>query len=66
MRPVVRSSPWRTSGSQKWMGASPTLSERASRVMVAGAGWESWRISHSPVSQALVKPANRITAAAVA
>jgi len=36
--PVVRSRPWRTSGSQKWVGASPTFSARAmvTAVVVSG------------------------------
>jgi len=35
-------------------------------MAVAGKGWDSWRIFHSPVIQALVVLANRIKAAAVA
>ena len=66
IKPVVRSSPWSTSGSQKWVGASPTLSARAMVTAVAGRGWDSWRMFHSPVIQALVVLANRIKAAAVA
>ena len=66
IRPVVRSRPCRTSGSQKWAGASPTFSARAIVTAVAGNGWESCRIFHSPVIQALVVLANRIMAAAVA
>ena len=29
IKPVVKSSPWRTSGSQAWRGASPTFRARA-------------------------------------
>lgn len=64
--PVVRLSPWRTSGSQKCIGASPNLIARAMVIVEAGRGWESSRIFHSPVIQALVVLANRIMAAAVA
>lgn len=66
IRPVVRSRPWRTSGSQKWVGASPIFSARAIVTAVAGRGWDSWRIFHSPVIHALVVLANKIIAAAVA
>lgn len=66
IKPVVRSRPWSTSGSQKWAGASPSLSARAMVMAAAGRGWDSWRMFHSPVIQALVVLANRIRAAAVA
>lgn len=39
--PVVRSSPWSTSGSQKCIGAIPTFSPRANIEMAAAVGWES-------------------------
>lgn len=38
MSPVVRSSPWRTSGSHEWRGASPTFNARAIVIMVIGRG----------------------------
>lgn len=63
---MVRSSPCRTSGSQKWVGARPTLSARAIVRAVAGRGCDNCRMFHSPVIQALVVLANRIIAAAVA
>lgn len=37
--PVVRSSPWSTSGSQECVGARPILSARARRIIVMGRGW---------------------------
>lgn len=64
--PVVRVNPWRTSGSQKCIGANPNLIARAIVIVEAGKGCESSRIFHSPVIQALVVLANRIIAAAVA
>ena len=64
--PVVKVSPWRTSGSQKCMGARPNLIARATVIVEAGRGCESSRIFHSPVIQALVVLAKRIMAAAVA
>lgn len=66
IKPVVRSRPWSTSGSQKWTGARPSLRARAMMTAVVARGCESWRIFHSPVIQALVVLANRIRAAAVA
>lgn len=41
INPVVRSRPCSTSGSQKWVGASPTFSARAIVTAVAGRGCES-------------------------
>ena len=41
MRPVVRSNPCRTSGSQVWTGASPILRARAMVKRVSGRGWVS-------------------------
>lgn len=38
IKPVVRSRPWSTSGSQKWAGASPSLSARAMVMAAAGRG----------------------------
>lgn len=64
--PVVRVNPWRTSGSQKCMGANPNLIARAMVIVEAGRGCDSSRMFHSPVIQALVVLANRIMAAAVA
>lgn len=40
MRPVVRSSPCRTSGSHECIGARPIFSARASRIIVVGTGWD--------------------------
>lgn len=64
--PVVSVNPWRTSGSQKCIGAKPNLIARAIVIVEAGRGCESSRTFHSPVIQALVVLANRIIAAAVA
>ena len=36
--PVVRSRPWRTSGSQAWRGARPTFNARARVIIVIGNG----------------------------
>lgn len=66
MRPVVRSNPCRTSGSQAWRGAKPSLRARARVIRVIGRGWVICWISHWPVNQALVVLANRSIAAAVA
>lgn len=66
MRPVVRSRPWSTSGSHEWRGARPILSARARVIMVVGKGCDIWRMSHCPVSHALVVAANSSMAAAVA
>lgn len=66
MRPVVRLSPCSTSGSQRCMGARPILRANARVVIVVGRGWDICRISHCPVSQALVMLANRSMAVAVA
>ena len=38
IKPVVRSSPWRTSGSQVWRGVRPTLRAIATVIMVMGIG----------------------------
>ena len=64
--PVVRSSPCRTSGSQKWAGAKPILSARAMLISATAVGSESWAMFHVPVTHAFVVLANRIMAAAVA
>lgn len=66
MRPVVRSSPCNTSGSQVWRGAMPILRERAKTMSVVGTGWVISWMFHWPVSHALVVLANRRVAAAVA
>jgi len=63
---VVRSRPWRTSGSQAWTGASPILRARAKVIKVVGRGWDICVMSHCPVSQALEVLANSSIAAAVA
>lgn len=39
MSPVVRSSPWRTSGSQVCRGASPIFKARARVIIMIGNGW---------------------------
>ena len=64
--PVVRSKPCRTSGSQKWVGASPTFNASAMVTTVVVSGWESCRMFHSPVIHAFIVLAKRIMAAAVA
>jgi len=66
MSPVVRSRPWSTSGSQVCVGASPIFRAKARVIIVVGRGWDMWRMSHWPVSQALVVLANSSMAAAVA
>ena len=64
--PVVRSSPWSTSGSQKCTGARPIFRARAMVSIDAGKEW-SWKLmSHWPVIQAFVVLANKIRAAAAA
>lgn len=40
IKPVVRSSPWRTSGSQAWTGANPIFRARARMIIVIGMGWD--------------------------
>lgn len=64
--PVRRSSPCRTSGIQKCIGASPILSARAVIIIALAIGFDILFISHSPVIQAFVVLANIIIAAAVA
>lgn len=64
--PVVRVTPWRTSGSQKWVGARPIFSARPVMAIVQAVGWVRCVISHCPEAQALVALANKIVAAAVA
>lgn len=66
IRPVVKSRPWRTSGSQKWEGARPTFRARASIMAVAVTGWESCVIDQEPVSHAFERQVKRSTAAAAA
>lgn len=66
MRPVVKSSPCRTSGSQACRGANPIFRARAMVIIVDGTGWVICWSSHCPVSHALVVLANRSIAAAVA
>lgn len=66
MRPVIRSSPCKTSGSQVCSGASPIFRARAIIIIVEGMGWVICCSSHCPVNQALVVLANRSMAAAVA
>lgn len=39
IRPVVKSRPCNTSGSQKWVGASPIFIARAMVMMAVGIGW---------------------------
>lgn len=64
--PVVKSSPWSTSGSQKCMGASPILRARAKVSVMAGKACKLKLMSHCPVIHAFVVLANRIRAAAPA
>lgn len=66
IRPVVRSSPCRTSGSQRWVGASPIFIPKEIMVTAAVNGWDNCWICHSPISQALEVVANNISAAAAA
>ena len=40
MSPVVRSSPWSTSGSHVCSGARPTFRERARITIVVARGWD--------------------------
>ena len=65
-RPVVKSRPCSTSGSQKCIGARPTFSPRARIVTVVVMGCDSCWISHCPVTHALDVVAKSINAAAVA
>lgn len=41
IRPVVKSSPWRTSGNQAWTGARPSLRANARVIIVRGKGWDN-------------------------
>lgn len=66
IKPVVRSSPCRTSGSQKCIGASPIFRAKAVVNIVLAMGLVRSLMLHSPVIQAFVVLANRIIAAAVA
>lgn len=66
INPVRRSSPCKTSGIQKCIGASPILSARAVMIIVLAMGLDILFMSHSPVIQAFVVLANMIIAAAVA
>ena len=66
IRPVIRSSPCRTSGSQVCRGASPIFRAMAAIIIAERMGWVICCSSHCPVSHALVVPANKIIAAAVA
>jgi len=66
MRPVVRSRPCITSGSQVCKGAKPIFMPRARVIIVAVRGCDTSSMAHCPVSQALVVPAKRRTAAPVA
>lgn len=66
INPVRRSSPCKTSGIQKCIGASPILSAKAMMIIVLARGFDILFISHSPVIQAFVVLANMIIAAAVA
>lgn len=66
MSPVVKSSPWRMSGSQAWTGARPTFRARAIVRKAAGRGWKSNPICHCVVRQAFNMVAKRIREAAVA
>jgi len=66
IRPVKRSRPWRTSGSHECIGARPIFRARARRTRVDARGWESWEMFHSPNSQAFVRLAKRMMAAAAA
>lgn len=66
MRPVVKSSPWRTSGSQAWTGARPTFKARAIVRKAAGRGWKSNPSCHCVVKQAFSIVAKSSREAAVA
>lgn len=63
---MVRSRPWRTSGSHVCRGARPSFRARARVIIVVGRGWVIWSMFHCPVIQALVTLANISVAAAVA
>lgn len=62
--PVMRSSPWRTSGNQECRGAIPILKANEIKIRIVGRSVDIWLISHCPVIQALVIAQNRIVAAA--
>lgn len=66
MSPVIRFKPWRTSGNQKCIGASPIFRASAMVISVAETGFIISVMSHWPVIQAFVVPANRRSAEAVA
>lgn len=65
-RPVIREQPCRTSGNQKWNGASPSFIAIAAVRIRHEAGQVSWVMSHCPVCHALVMLENRIRAEAAA
>lgn len=66
IRPVVKLSPWRTSGSQKWNGASPSFMQMAMVMVVHEIELVKFIIDHSPVNQALFKAENKRRAEAAA
>lgn len=66
INPVVRSSPCSTEGSQKCIGARPSLRARAAIISVVEAWCDEWLMFHSPVIHAFIELANRMVAAAVA
>lgn len=63
---MVRFNPWRTSGSQKCIGARPIFRAKANVISVAEVGESMSVMFHCPVVQAFVVPAKRRSAEAVA
>lgn len=66
INPVVKLSPCRTSGNQKWKGASPSFIQIAMVIVAHERGLVKSKIDHSPVSQALFKLEKRRSADAAA
>ena len=66
INPVLNDVPCRTSGSQKWAGASPNFIARAIVRSVWAKGSSSCRMPHWPVAWAFITLENRIRADAAA
>lgn len=63
MRPLKNGKPWRTSGNQKWQGASPSLKARAILSRISETSFKGSKIDQDPVSQAFIRAPLRSRAA---
>lgn len=52
IKPLENGSPWRTSGSQKWHGASPILNDRATIIIEYENNFKGSSADQDPVIQA--------------